>query len=76
MKDELRNSFILHYFSFEHILIVEAAIGKYLPEHAVVHHLDEDGTNNVNNNLVLCQDDPYHKLIHVRMRQRKREVTP
>ena len=52
----------------EHILVAEKALGKPLPEEAVVHHCDEDGSNNKNLNLVICQDQGYHMLIHRRSR--------
>jgi len=57
-------------YVYEHILIAEKALGKYLPEGAVVHHIDENGLNNSPNNLVICQDGNYHKLLHQRMRRR------
>lgn len=49
-----------------HVLAAERAIGKSLPPKAMVHHVDDDGTNNANRNLVICQDQAYHKLLHVR----------
>lgn len=52
----------------EHVLIAENALGKPLPEKAVVHHHDEDGTNNANTNLVICEDQAYHVFIHARLR--------
>ncbi len=52
----------------EHVLVAEKALGHYLPEGAIVHHVDEDVQNNKPNNLVICQDNAYHRLIHVRMR--------
>ncbi len=54
------------YFCFEYILIAERALGKSLPKKAVVHHVDEDSTNNGHGNLVICQDQSYHKLLHAR----------
>lgn len=55
----------------EHILIAEKALGKYLPNGAEVHHIDENKLNNRNNNLVICQDRAYHMLLHQRMRALK-----
>jgi len=52
----------------EHILVVERALGHYLPTTARVHHVDEDKTNNAPPNLVVCQNDAYHFLLHQRQR--------
>lgn len=52
----------------EHILIVEKAIGKYLRHSAPVHHIDEIRTNNANDNLVACDSQAYHHLLHQRTR--------
>jgi len=45
----------------EHICIAEKALGKRLPDKAVVHH-----HNPVQ--LVICQDQAYHMIIHRRRR--------
>jgi hypothetical protein len=45
----------------KHILIAEDALGKYLPDGAVIHHASKEA-------LVICQDQAYHQLIHVRTR--------
>lgn len=50
----------------EHILIAEKALGKPLPPEAVVHHIDHDKSNNRRGNLVICQDQAYHLLLHHR----------
>lgn len=55
----------------EHIIIAEKAFGGPLPLRAVVHHIDENRSNNANSNLVICPDDRYHKLLHVRMNAAK-----
>lgn len=52
----------------EHILIAERALGKPLPLKVKVHHVDHDRTNNSNANLVICEDQAYHQLLHVRER--------
>lgn len=52
----------------EHRLIVEKVLSKPLPKGATIHHLDENRNNNVNKNLVVCQDRKYHALLHTRMR--------
>jgi hypothetical protein len=56
---------------FKHIVICEEVLGKPLPPKAEVHHVDENKGNNKNNNLVICQDSAYHKLLHQRMRALK-----
>jgi len=50
----------------EHVLVAEKALGHPLPAGAQVHHVDNDGRNNANRNLVICQDASYHKLLHTR----------
>jgi hypothetical protein len=52
----------------EHVLVAERALGHALPERAVVHHVNEDGTDNRNCNLVICNDQSYHMHLHKRMR--------
>jgi len=49
-----------------HRIRAERALGKALPEKAIVHHAD--GSTRDDAPLVICQDDAYHKLLHVRMR--------
>jgi len=49
------------------ILVAEKALGKPLPEKVVVHHVDGDGLNNRRGNLVICQDNIYHKYLHTRL---------
>lgn len=52
----------------EHILVAEKALGHPLPPKAVIHHVDERKTNNAPNNLVICEDQPYHLLLHRRLK--------
>ena len=54
--------------SMAHVEIAERALGKKLPKGACVHHVDRNGLNNVNSNLVILPNRRYHQLIHRRMR--------
>ena len=49
-----------------HIVLAEKALGKKLPPKSRVHHVDLDFRNYENSNLVICQDDAYHRLLHIR----------
>lgn len=52
-------------------MVAEAALGKRLPPNAVVHHVDGVGGNNAKTNLVICEDQAYHVLLHRRQRARE-----
>jgi hypothetical protein len=52
----------------EHLLVAERALGKPLREPIQVHHVDGVRDHNANHNLVICNDEPYHRLLHVRAR--------
>ena len=45
----------------EHILIAEAALGKFIKPPHVIHHYTQD-------QLVVCEDQAYHLLLHQRER--------
>ena len=50
----------------EHVLIVEGVLGHNLRSTASVHHIDGDYTNNKNDNLMICDSESYHRVIHQR----------
>ena len=51
-------------YVYEHRLIAEKALGKYLPIKAVVHHHNA-------HSLVVCENQTYHQLLHQRTRALK-----
>lgn len=55
----------------QHILIFEKVLGKPLPIAIVSHHVNEIKSDNRNNNLVICQDQTYHFLLHKRTKALK-----
>lgn len=55
-------------YVLEHILIAERALGKPLSLGTPVHHFNGDGRDNRNRNLVVCQDEAYHKVLHIRQK--------
>ncbi len=50
----------------KHVYLAEKAIGKYLPPKALVHHFNGIGDDNSPGNLIACEDEKYHKLLHQR----------
>ena len=52
----------------EHILVAEEVLGKPLPPKTVVHHVNGDIADNRKENLVICENQAYHLLLHRRKR--------
>lgn len=53
-------------------LIIENILGKILPCHVVIHHINKKITDNDRSNLVLCENSAYHHLLHRRERAFKK----
>lgn len=49
-----------------HIVVAEKALGRPFSGDIQVHHIDENKKNSRNDNLVICPDSAYHKLLHRR----------
>lgn len=49
-------------YVFEHIIVMEKHIGRFLEEDEVVHHIDENRLNNDISNLYLCTKSNHGKL--------------
>ena len=51
----------------EHIVLAEKALGRPLPNNAVVHHMNGEKLDNTTiGNLVICPNQSYHMLLHER----------
>jgi len=58
-------------YVFEHVLFAEKSLGENLPANAIIHHHDGNGTNNNPGNLVVCENNAYHKILHLRQKALK-----
>ncbi len=50
----------------EHILLAENALGRMLPRGVQVHHVNGIEHDNSRGNLVICENQMYHRLLHKR----------
>ncbi len=63
-------------YILEHVLVASRALGKPVPRGCPVHHVNGIGIDNTPSNLVVCQDQRYHRLLHIRARALKATGDP
>ena len=55
-------------YVLEHLLVAERALGRHIDQCHPVHHVNKDRNDNRPTNLVICENEPYHALLHRRAR--------
>lgn len=60
-------------FIYEHIVIAEKYLGRYLYDNEVIHHLDNNPTNNRQENLLIL-DSSQHRKLHQWINKVKTEL--
>lgn len=49
---------------WEHVLILEKELGRYIKKEEPIHHVDLDRLNNEITNLYLCKNNSEHQQLH------------
>ena len=53
----------------------EKILGKKLPKKSVIHHVDGDPARHIGN-IVICENQAYHRLLHTRMNALRKSGNP
>ena len=65
-----------HNWKLQHHIVAEKVLGHELPKGAVIHHVNEIKCDNVNDNLLICQDHVYHAGVHYRLKRLRAGLDP
>lgn len=58
-------------YVFEHILVAEKALGKFITKDHPIHHVNGIQSDNRPCNLVVCENSAYHMLLHRRQKAKE-----
>lgn len=58
---------------FEHILVAEKKLGRFISKKEPIHHIDFDRLNNKPENLYVCRDNKEHMNLHYSLEEIARE---
>lgn len=63
-------------YVLEHLLVAEQALGRPIEAKHPVHHVNDIKNENRSTNLVICEDQEYHLLLHKRERSYRASGNP
>jgi hypothetical protein len=64
----LPNGYVRIGRSYEHNVVAESVLGKKMSFPHEIHHINGIRSDNRKENLVICEDRKYHRLLHARKR--------